>query len=291
MEYLLHLLVLICIYNILAQSLSLVAGYSGQISLAHAGFYGIGAYTTALLSVNYGVSPWVNLVLAMLLSGILAFIVAKAAVNTVDDYFVIITLGFQVVIYSILNNWQSVTHGPSGVGGIPPFSFFGYPLDGKWSFLVLAVLLAALIWLLLHRIFKSPFGRMLRAISEDEVYSGSMGKNVRQAKVISFVISGMLASIAGVLYAHYLKYINPTGFTLDKSIFILSIVIIGGMRNLRGIFLATVFLVLLPEVLRFVGFSATVAANIQQIVYGAALIIVILGRRYGVPRGKGAADR
>lgn len=114
---------------------------------------------------------------------------------------------------------------------------------------------------------------------EDEVYTGSLGKDVGSAKVVSFVISGMLASIAGVLYAHYVSYIDPTSFTLDESIFILSIVIIGGMRNLWGVFLATAFLVLLPEALRFVGLPLSVAANIRQIVYGVALVIVIFSSK------------
>lgn len=275
MDYLLHLLIIICIYSILAQSLSLVAGYSGQISLAHAGFYGIGAYTTALLSVNYGLSPLVNLLLAMLLSGIVAYIVSKVAVKTVDDYYVIITLGIQVVIFSIMNNWQSVTNGPLGIAGIPQFSVFGISLENKWSFLLLSALFAALVWFVLYNITKSPFGRVLRALSEDEIYTNSLGKNVGEAKVVSFVISGMLASIAGVLYAHYVSYIDPTSFTLDESIFILSIVIIGGMRNLQGIFLTAVFLVSLPEVLRFVGFPSSVAANVRQIVYGTALVVAI----------------
>ena len=277
MEYLLHLLIIICIYSILAQSLSLVAGYSGQISLAHAGFYGIGAYTTAFLSVNYGLSPLVNLLLAMLLSGIVAYIVSKVAVKTVDDYYIIITLGIQVVIFSIMNNLQSVTNGPLGIAGIPPFSVFGLSLESKWSFLLLSALFAALVWFVLYNITKSPFGRVLRALSEDEIYTNSLGKNVGEAKVVSFVISGMLASIAGVLYAHYVSYIDPTSFTLDESIFILSIVIIGGMRNLQGIFLTAVFLVLLPEALRFVGLPSAVVANIRQIIYGAALVIVIFG--------------
>lgn len=279
MEYLLHLAILICIYTILAQSLSLVAGYSGQMSLAHAGFYGIGAYTTALLSLNYGIPPLFNLFVGMLLSGIIAYVVSKVAVRTIDDYYIIITLGIQVVIFSVMNNWQSVTNGPLGIPGIPAFSILGFTFDDKFSFLLLAVFLAALIWFLLSNITKSPFGRMLRALSEDEIYTKSLGKDVAQAKVVSFVVSGMLASIAGVLYAHYITYIDPTSFTLDESIFILSIVIIGGMRNLRGIFLAAVFLVLLPEVLRFVGLPSSVAANIRQIVYGVALVVVIFGSR------------
>lgn len=275
MEYILHLLILICIYTILSQSLSLVAGYSGQISLAHAGFYGIGAYSAALMAVNFGTPAILNLIIALLISGIIAFIVAKVAVKTVDDYYVVITLGIQVVIYSIMNNWQSVTNGPLGISGIPAISLFGVSLESKWAFLALSAVLTVLVWFLLHNIMKSPFGRVLRALSEDEIYTDSLGKNVGQAKVVSFVISGMLASIAGVLYAYYISYIDPTSFTLDESIFILSIVIIGGMRNLKGVFLAAVFLVLLPEALRFVGMPSSIAANMRQIIYGIALIIVV----------------
>lgn len=275
MEYILHLLILICIYTILSQSLSLVAGYSGQISLAHAGFYGIGAYSAALMAVNFGTPAILNLIIALLISGIIAFIVAKVAVKTVDDYYVVITLGIQVVIYSIMNNWQSVTNGPLGISGIPTISLFGVPLESKWAFLALSVVLTVLVWFILHNIMKSPFGRVLIALSEDEIYTDSLGKNVGQAKVVSFVISGMLASIAGVLYAYYISYIDPTSFTLDESIFILSIVIIGGMRNLSGVFFAAVFLVLLPEVLRFVGMPSSIAANMRQIIYGIALVVVV----------------
>lgn len=275
MDYLLHLAILICIYTILSQSLSLVAGYSGQMSLAHAGFYGIGAYAAALLSLNYGIPPLINLFAAMLLSGLVAYVVARVAVRTIDDYFIIITLGIQVVIYSIMNNWQSVTHGPLGIAGIPSFSILGYEFDDKISFLLLAATLVALVWLLLAHLMGSPFGRVLRALSEDEIYAQSLGKKVKQAKVVSFVISGMMASIAGVLYAHYISYIDPSSFTVDESIFILSIVIIGGMRNLRNIFLTAAFLVLLPEALRFVGMPSSVAANMRQIFYGVALVFVV----------------
>lgn len=275
MDYILHLGILICIYTILAQSLSLVAGYSGQISLAHAGFYGIGAYVSALLTVNFGSPVLLTLPLAMILSGVIAYIVSKVAVKTVDDYYIIITLGVQVVIFSIMNNWQEVTRGPLGIPGIPSFSIFGFEFDSKISFLALSIFFACLVWFILHRLTQSPFGRVLRGLSEDEVYTKSLGKDVALYKVTSFVISGMLASIAGVLYAHYISYIDPTSFTVDESIFILSIVIIGGMRNLKGIFLAAVFLVLLPEVLRFVGMPSSIAANMRQIIYGIALILVI----------------
>lgn len=275
MEYALHLSILICIYTILGQSLSFVAGYSGQISLAHAGFYGIGAYTTALLSVNYGLPVVVNLPAALLLSGIIAYLVSKVAVRTVDDYYIIITLGIQVVIFSIMNNWQEVTRGPLGIPGIPSISIFGFSFNSNLSFLILSILVAGLVWYLLHNLSSSPFGRVLRALSEDEIFTKSLGKDVYRAKIVSFVISGMLASIAGVLYAHYISYIDPSSFKVEESIFILSITIIGGMRNLTGIFFAAAFLVLLPEALRFLGMPSNIAANMRQIFYGLALIVVI----------------
>jgi len=255
--------------------LSLAAGYSGLISLAHAGFYGIGAYTTALLIVNFGFSFLVTLPLAMLFCGITAIIVSTISLRTVDDYFIIITLGIQVVVFSIMNNWQSLTRGPLGIPGIPSIEIFGFQFDDKISFLLLSLFFVGVVWFLLNNISKSPFGRVLISLSEDEISTQSLGKNVHKAKVISFTISAMFAAIPGVLYAHYISYIDPTSFTIDESIFILSIVIIGGMRNMWKIAGAAAFLVLLPEALRFLGMPNNIAANMRQIIYGAILILVI----------------
>lgn len=262
MEYILHLIIFILIYILLAQSLSLAAGYSGLISLAHAGFYGIGAYTTALLTVNFGFSFLVTLPLAMLFCGITAIIVSTISLRTVDDYFIIITLGIQVVVFSIMNNWQSLTKGRLGIPGIPSIEIFGFPFDDKIPFLLLSQFFVGVVWSLFNDISKSPFGRVLIALSEDEIFTQSLGKNVHKAKVISFTISAMFAAILGVLYAHYISYINPTSFTIDQSIFILSIVIIGGMRNMWKIARAATFLVSLPEALSFLG----------QIIYSAILL-------------------
>ena len=263
----------------LAQSLSLVAGYSGQVSLAHAGFYGVGAYTAGILSVNFGIPLLISLPSSMLISCVMAFLISKVAVRTADDYYVIITLGIQVIVYSIMNNWQNLTRGPLGIPGIPPITLFGLEITYKWSFLLLTGMFSALIWFLLYNLFKSPFGRILRALSEDEVFTKSLGKDVGQHKVVSFTLSGILAAIPGVLYAHYISYIDPSSFTIEESIFILSIVIIGGMRNLTGIFLAAAFLVLLPEALRFIGIPSSIAANVRQIIYGLALVLIMF--RYG----------
>ncbi|MCB0722159.1 MAG: branched-chain amino acid ABC transporter permease [Ignavibacteriae bacterium] len=276
MEYILHTLILISFYTMLAQSLNLPAGFTGLISLAHAGFYGVGAYTTALLALNFGVSFWISLPAAMLLSGLLALIISLIALRTVEDYFIVCTLGIQVIIFSIMNNWMDLTHGPQGLKDIPPIFFFGIEIDSKTGFLSIAVLFTALVWYILRNISRSGFGKTLTAISEDEIYSESIGKNVYKAKVISFALGAVLAAIPGALYAHYISYVDPTRFTINESIFILSIVIIGGMGNLRGSFYSAAFLVLLPEALRFLGMPDSIAANMRQIIYGLILVVVIM---------------
>jgi branched-chain amino acid transport system permease protein len=282
MEYLLHLLILIAFYTMLSQSLNLSAGYTGLISLAQAGFFGIGAYTTAVLSTQFGFSFWINLLIAMFISGLTAFLVSLIALRTVEDYFIICTLGIQVIIFSLMNNLMSVTKGPLGIPGIPAIDFLGFSLNSKISFLLLSVFFVGVIWFILNNLTKSGFGKTLKAISEDEIYAQSIGKNVYLSKIISFTISGVLAAIPGALYAHYISYIDPTGFTVGESIFILSIVIIGGMGNLRGSFLASAFLVLLPEVLRFVGMPNSIAANMRQIIYGAILVLIMMNGKNNI---------
>ena len=275
MEYLLHLSILIAIYAMLSQSLNLSAGFGGMISLAHAGFYGVGAYTAALLSVNHQLPFLLTLPAAMLLSGLLALIVSAIALRTIDDYFIICTLGIQVVIFSLMNNWMSLTRGPLGIPGIPSIQLLGFGIESKPAFLLLAIFFAALIFFFLKKLTGSSFGRTLRALSEDEIFTQSLGKNVYLAKVTAFTLSAMLAAVPGTLYAHYISYIDPTSFTVDESIFILSIVIIGGMRNLWGSVMAAAFLVLLPEALRFVGMPNSIAANMRQIIYGGILIFMM----------------
>ena len=275
MDYILHILIMILLYVMLSQSLTLNAGYSGLISLAHAGFYGIGAYTSALFSVSFGLPFLATLPLAMLLSGAIAILVSVIALRTVDDYFIIITLSIQVMAFSVMNNWMDLTNGPLGIPGIPPISIFGFPFSSKISFLFLTSVLTTLVYFILRNITRSPFGRILLAISEDEIFTKSLGKKVYLAKVFSFTVGAMFAAIPGVLYAHYITYIDPTSFTVDESIFILSIVIIGGMRSLWGSAIAAAVLVILPEALRFVGMPSNIAANLRQIIYGLALVVMM----------------
>lgn len=282
MEYILHLFILVCFYTLLSQSLNLSAGLTGLISLAHAGFYGIGAYTTAILSNQFGFPFWLNIPLAMLISGMIAFIVSLIALRTVEDYFIICTLGIQIIIFSIMNNWMDLTGGPLGIQGIPSIELLGYKIDDKLPFLFFSLIFVVVIWLLLLKISKSGYGKILKAISVDEIYTQSIGKNVYFSKISSFTLSASFASIPGALYAYYISYIDPTSFTVNESIFILSIIIIGGLGNFTGSFFASMFLVLLPEVLRFVGIPDNIAANMRQIIYGLILVILIVTGKNGV---------
>lgn len=271
MEYAYHLITFVALYAILASSLNLFSGYTGLLSLAHAGFYGIGAYTSALLSVHFATPVALNFIVAIAANAMLACLIALIALRTYEDYFVVITLGIQIVFYALMNNLMSITGGPLGVVGIPGISYF----DTNLAFMLLSLGIMGGIYYLLFRFDQSSYALNLRGIRDDEVLMQSLGKNVKAIKTQVFVISAAMAAIAGVLYAHYISYIDPSSFTIHESIFILSIVIIGGLGSLRGAFLASVFMVLLPEMLRFVGMPDSIAPNMRQIIYGCILVGVI----------------
>lgn len=274
MEYILHLLILICIYTMLAQSLNLSAGYGGLISLAQAGFYGVGAYVAAVLSIHFHFSFLLILFIAILINAFWAIIVASISLRTIDDYFIICTLGIQVVVFSLMNNWVQMTNGPLGIANIPALNIGGQVFDNRISFSCLSLFFMIIVYILIKEIVKTSFGYTLQSLSEDEIYTSSLGKNVYLSKLIAFTLSGIIATIPGVLYAYYISYIDPSSFTVNESIFILSITIIGGLKNLKGAFFAACFLILLPELLSFIGFPSSISANIRQIIYGIALILI-----------------
>jgi len=275
MDYLLHLVVFVLIYGMVALSLNVASGFTQLISLAQAGFFGVGAYTSAILATQYGWPLWVDLPLGMMVAGVVALPVALVALRTVEDYFIICTMGMGVILFSVMNNWMELTRGPMGIPGIPAVSLFGHPLMEKWEWVLLAGLFYALVFWVAYNFKRSALGRILVGISEDEIFCQSLGKNVGLAKLQSFVLGAMLAAVPGALYAHYVSYIDPTSFTIHESIFVLSIIIVGGMGNLWGSLAAAAFMILVPEALRFVGLPSGVAANVRQMLYGAALILVI----------------
>ena len=282
MEYCLHILILIGIYVILTSSLNLIAGYTGILSIAHAAFYGIGAYTAALMSLKLHSPFLVNLLCAVALSGLLGALVAIPSLRIRDDYFVITTFALQIIIFSILNNWVSFTAGPMGLPGIPQPVILGWEVNSHPKYLLLSVIWAAAVLWACHRTVHSPFGRVLMAIREDEVFTLAAGKNVAAYKVLVFVIGAAMASIAGVVYAHYISFIDPTSFTVMESIFSISILIIGGAGSFWGPVVGVIVLVTLPEILRFVGLPSSIAANMRQILYGGLLVVFMMLRPQGL---------
>ncbi len=281
MEYVLHLATLFCIFAIFAVSLDLVAGYTGLVSLSHAAFWGIGAYTTALLMQDMGMNFFLALILGVIMTGIVAFLVGLVFSRFSGDYYVLGTVGFTYIAYTVFINWQSVTGGPLGVPGILRPELFGFVFFDSVSFLVLCLVALAGIYLLSRWIISSPFGRVLTAIREDEKAISVFGYRTLHFKLLIFVISAAMAAVGGALYASYFTYIDPTSFALTESIFVLSMVILGGLGSLRGPLLGALILVLLPEALRFVGFTPDIAAQMRSLTYGVLLVVMMLYRPQG----------
>jgi len=281
-SYILHLLILLSIYSVLSLSLNLLVGYTGLFSFAHAAFYGIGAYITTLLMMKAGWGFFPALFIAILGAILLSLIVAIPSLRLKGDYFVLATLGFQTIIFYILYNWVGLTNGPYGIPGIPRPQFLGFGVDSIFAYSVFSVLLSGICLLLLWRICESPFGRTLRAIRDDEIAASALGKNIYRFKVLAFVLSGAFASVPGALFASYMRYIDPTSFTLMETVFILSAVLIGGAGNIKGPIIGTVFVILLPEFLRFLHIPDTIAPNVRQILYGLFILILMRLRPQGL---------
>lgn len=274
---------MINIYILLVLSANLPIGMANLLTLGQAAFYGIGAYISAFFLMQFNL-PFVVVALAvMLLTGLFSYLVSFASIKLKGDYFVLATLGFQMIVYTVLYNWTDVTHGPYGVPGIPSVKLLGiWSISGVWGYFFLTTVVSILVAYLFKTIKYSPYGRVLRALRNDEHSVAAMGRNPVAFKSWAFFLSAAFSGLAGLIYASYVSYIDPTSFTLDESIFIISALFIGGTGNVRGPVFGALFVVVLPEVLRFVGMPDAIAANMRQIIYGLALIIIMYFRPQGV---------
>ena len=289
--YIAHYLVMVGIYAILALSLNLLIGYSGIFSLAHAAIYGIGAYASALVALKLGLGFWGGMLIAAGVGALASALVAVPSLRVSGDYYVVASFGLQVVVLAVFMNWTDLTNGHAGLPGIPRPNVLGWVIDQPFEYVFLAAFFAVLTYAICWRLTHSAFGRVLQAIRDDEIAAQAMGKNVVQVKIVIASISSALGAMAGSLYAHYITYINPSSFALHESIFIASLVILGGSERLAGPIVGTFLLLAIPEVLKFLAIPDTVAAPMRQIIYGALLIIFmlirpegILGRARGRPR-------
>ncbi|MGC8826484.1 MAG: branched-chain amino acid ABC transporter permease [Anaerolineae bacterium] len=291
MEIAVHLLVLITIYGILAISLNLMVGMAGLFNLGLAAFYGIGAYTSAILSRNFGVPVGLSLLAGVALSALIGFVIGLPTVKLVGDYLAVVTMGLGEITRAVFKNWVPVTRGPMGLPGIPHMSLFGFKLDTAPLFLAFSFVMIAISFVFVERIRLSPFGRVLRGVREDEMGAQALGKNTYWYKMIALVVGSGLAGLAGGLFAHYMNFIDPSSFVMWLTFFIFLAIMMGGLGNNLGAVVATGVLMVLREGLRFAGLPPAIAAPLQQLIFGILLIIMtIFAPRGLIPEQKPRYD-
>lgn len=282
MAYLEHIAILVCIYIILSVSLNIVIGFTGLLNLGHAAFFGIGAYTSALLAKVVGLSWTASLIFGAIMAALGGFLIGIPCLRLRGDYLAIATLGFGEIIRAIMKNWTSLTRGPLGIPGIPKPEIFGLRFATVNEFLILSFIVMVICVWLVHRIVHSPFGRVLKSIRDDEIASLSLGKDIVKYKLLALTIGAGFAGIAGSLYAHYITFIDPTTFTLNETVLMASMVVLGGMGSLTGSVLGAIILVVLPEPIRFVQLPTHIVAASRQIIYSLVLILLMIFRPQGI---------
>jgi branched-chain amino acid transport system permease protein len=270
------------IYIIVAISLNLLIGYGGLFQIAHSAYYGIGAYTTALLMVKVGWGFIPSILTSIIVSALLSLLVSVPAWRLKGDYFVMLTLSVQVAIYSLLYNLTDLTNGPFGITGISKPAILGYKFDTIGDMLIISTFFTVVCVIIMFALLRSPWGRAIKAMRDDELASRGLGKNTRLLKLEAFLIACSMVAVAGGLYASYVSYIDPTSFTLDESILMISMVIIGGTGNFRGPIVGAFILIAIPEILRFINIPDSFAANVRLLVYGLLLIIMVHLRPQGL---------
>ncbi len=277
-DYYFTLLNIIGIHALLVVGLNLLLGYAGQISLGHAAFFGLGAYSSGILTATYGLDPWIALPVGLLVSGVAAFLVGIPALKLRGYYLAMATLGFGIIVYIIFNQTQELTGGPSGLSGIPSLSLAGFPLDSPDRLFLLIWPLLGVILLLSSNLVDSRLGRALRALHDSEAAAQSLGVDTARVKLLIFIWSALYAALAGSLYAHTLNFIAPSSFTFMFSIKLVTMVVVGGMASIWGSFLGAVVLTILPELL-------VVFHDYEIIIFGGILMVVMIFLPRGLVRG------
>ena len=279
--YHLHTLIMAGIFAVLALSLNLLLGYTGQLSLGHAAFFGIGAYATGLLTVKLEWSPWLGLLAAAALPAATGWVIGRLALKLRGAYFVLLTISFAGVVSLVSVNWMDLTNGPLGLPGVPPVEI-GLPglhplslrAKGAYYYLVLAAVLGC--YLVCLALIRSRIGRALIALRENEALAESVGIDSTHYLVLAAVISAAMAGLAGGLYAHYTRFVSPEVFLFSYTVTMVIMVVAGGKGTLAGPIVGAVIFTALPEVLR-----ALTSWQWQMLLYGILLIAVL----FFMPRG------
>ncbi len=292
MNYLLHLLIYFNIYAIVAMSLNLVTGYCGLLTLAHAGYFALGSYAYALASIKLGWGFIPATAMGVVVAMVLSLAVSLPAWRFRGDFFVMISLAVQALLFSLFYNWSNpnaavgtwtnLTNGPFGIAGIPKPKLLIWQFQEIGSVALLSLVVAGLCALVCWLLLASPWGRLLKALRDDELAARGLGKNTRIAKVQVFAIASGMVAVAGALYAAYVGYIDPSAASLDESVLFICMVIVGGVGNFRGPLVGALMLLAIPEALRFLAIPDAIAANLRLMAYGVLLVVMMHFRPQGL---------
>ena len=279
--YLISLIGLLPIFIILGLSFNLLLGYGGLLSVSHGGFFGVGAYVTAILITNHHLEFIPAVLIAAVITGVVSLSVGYAAGRLSDEFLFIVTIAVQVALVELFNNLD-VTGRSAGFTGIPRPTIAGFQLTSNLSVGVLIWICCAIVALICYRVVRSPYGLLLKALREDVPAARSLGKRALRTKVTVFAFSAAIAGVAGGLYACNIQFISPADFTVDRSVQILSLTIIGGLAAFWGPFLGALVVVVLPQALSFANIPDTVAGPINGIVYTLAVLVLLVLRPEGI---------
>lgn len=276
--YYLSIMTIIGIHGLIAVGLSLLLGYAGQLSLGHAAFYGLGAYTSGILTAKFGFPVWAGFLASIALTLAFSIIIGIPSLRLKGNYLAVATLAFGVIVFILFQELVELTGGPSGLTGIPRISIFRITFDTELKYYFLAWTILIVILLASLNIIYSRIGRALKSIHGSELAANAMGVNTSLYKIQIFLLSGTYAGIAGFLYAHYVRFVNPDPFNLFFSILLVMMVAIGGMRNIWGSLIGAALFTILPELLRSVSY-------IQTVLYGLVLLLIMLFMPKGLVDG------
>lgn len=283
-NYWLHVLNLGGIFAICSLSLNLLTGCTGLFSVGHIAFYGVGAYTAAILATRFNAPFLVSMLCAGLAAMVCGLILGIPALRLKGLYLAISTLAFGEIAHKVFLNWEAVTNGSKGIRGIQAPEFFGISFRSYQNYYYIVLVMLVITIVLLHNLIHSRVGRALLSIRESEIAASALGVDTVMYKIIAFATSSFFAGVAGCLYAYEVHFISPESFVSQESITVLAMMVVGGIGSIAGSIAGAFALTMLPEVLRFVG-------DIRMVIYGAAIVVIIIF----APKGLGGliewADR
>ncbi len=289
MDLLLHVFVVWVIYVLAVAALNHVLGHAGVLSVGHSAFYGVGAYTCAILGSRYELEVLWLLMASFGTALVSALLIAPLVHRLRDESLVLVTLGLVMTFGAAANSCTALTRGPLGISNIPPPIVMGQPVASRAGIALISSIACIALVLCLRRVERSPIGIMLRSQIDGDGIAMAFGHDPRRGRIAALVVSAGVTGVAGALHALYVGYIDPTSFSINESILLVAMVIVGGRRSLSGSIIGAAMLVAVPELLRLVGLRAESAASVRQVLLGAAIVLTLLLRPQGLMAHREAA--